>query len=107
MLSYLILLEYATIDDIYTLLKIENSPLPDDYIDKEEEIINEFYCKYRVYRIKILRSQAINNLIEIFNIKNGNVIKKYAQRMFYFKDAGYGIVDFESVESMIYATGSA
>jgi hypothetical protein len=103
MLLYLILLKYATVDELFSLLEIENASLPDKYIKESEKTKNEFFYKYRKHRIKTLRGQSIDYLIEVFNKRDKNsenVVKGYAKHMFYFENDGYGLVDFDVAELM-------
>lgn len=102
MLLYLILLEYATVDELFNLLNLKDTPLLREHINESEKTKNEFLYKYRKYRIKILRCQAIDNLIKVFSKKgeedNKNIVKDYAEHMFYYENDGYGIVDFDVAE---------
>lgn len=70
-------------------------PLPDRLKTKSEKDINKYIAQEQANRIKIIRSQAITELIDVYNLKRETVGKMFKNRRGY----GYYMIDYDVIKS--------
>jgi len=93
-IAYLLFLGDASNSTLCELIGIP-IPLPDRYKTKSKEIIDKYIIREQANRIKIIRSQAITELVDVYNLKREITSKMFKNRRGY----GYYLIDYDVLES--------